>query len=50
MGENAPLMRNDVVEGLSWFGIELDPEKMYSATMVTFQRRIKNSCLGYSDG
>lgn len=27
MGENAPLMRNDVVEGLSWFGIELDPEK-----------------------
>ncbi|MGU7876832.1 acetate kinase [Streptococcus suis] len=27
MGENAPLMRNDVVEGLSWFGIELDLEK-----------------------
>lgn len=39
MGENAPLMRNDVVEGLSWFGIELDPEKMYLATMVTFQRQ-----------
>ncbi len=39
MGENAPLMRNDVVEGLSWFGIELDLEKMYSATMVTFQRQ-----------
>lgn len=27
MGENAPLMRNDVIAGLSWFGIELDPEK-----------------------
>lgn len=27
MGENAPLMRNDVIEGLSWFGIELDPAK-----------------------
>lgn len=27
MGENAPLMRNDVIAGLSWFGIEIDPEK-----------------------
>lgn len=27
MGENAPLMRQDVIAGLSWFGIELDPEK-----------------------
>lgn len=27
MGENAPLMRNDVITGLSWFGIELDPAK-----------------------
>ncbi|HFI0274257.1 acetate kinase [Streptococcus sp. ZY1909104] len=27
MGENAPLMRNDVIAGLSWFGIELDPAK-----------------------
>lgn len=27
MGENAPLMRNDVITGLSWFGIELDPSK-----------------------
>lgn len=27
MGENAPMMRNDVIAGLSWFGIELDPEK-----------------------
>ncbi|HFI0149549.1 TPA: acetate kinase [Streptococcus suis] len=27
MGENAPLMRNDVIEGLSWFGIKLDPAK-----------------------
>ncbi len=27
MGENAPLMRNDVVEGLSWFGVEIDPAK-----------------------
>ena len=27
MGENAPLMRNDVIAGLSWFGIEIDPAK-----------------------
>lgn len=27
MGENGPLMRKDVIAGLSWFGIELDPEK-----------------------
>ncbi|KGR72775.1 acetate kinase [Streptococcus phocae subsp. phocae] len=27
MGENAPLMRKDVVEGLSWFGMKIDPEK-----------------------
>lgn len=27
MGENAPLMRNDVISGLSWFGIEIDPAK-----------------------
>ncbi|MGT2888567.1 acetate kinase [Streptococcus didelphis] len=27
MGENAPLMRQDVIAGLSWFGIEIDPEK-----------------------
>ncbi|MGT2655917.1 acetate kinase [Streptococcus varani] len=27
MGENAPLLRNDVIAGLSWFGIELDPSK-----------------------
>ena len=27
MGENAPLMRNDVITGLSWFGIELDSAK-----------------------
>ncbi|WP_411198191.1 acetate kinase [Streptococcus iniae] len=27
MGENGPLMRQDVVNGLSWFGMEVDPEK-----------------------
>ncbi|KXT77907.1 acetate kinase [Streptococcus sp. DD13] len=27
MGENAVMMRNDIVQGLSWFGMELDPEK-----------------------
>ncbi|MGT2933452.1 acetate kinase [Streptococcus catagoni] len=27
MGENGPLMRQDVVDGLSWFGMKLDPEK-----------------------
>ena len=27
MGENAAAMRNDVIAGLSWFGIELDPAK-----------------------
>lgn len=27
MGENAATMRNDVIAGLSWFGIELDPAK-----------------------
>ncbi|MFS1663935.1 acetate kinase [Streptococcus sp. zg-JUN1979] len=27
MGENDPLMRKDVVEGLSWFGCDIDPEK-----------------------
>lgn len=27
MGENASLMRNDVISGLSWFGIEIDPAK-----------------------
>ncbi|OHY29245.1 acetate kinase [Streptococcus parauberis] len=27
MGENAPLMRQDVIAGMSWFGMELDPEK-----------------------
>ncbi len=27
MGENAPLMRQDVIAGMSWFGMELDTEK-----------------------
>lgn len=27
MGENAAPMRNDVIAGLSWFGMELDPAK-----------------------
>lgn len=27
MGENGPLMRQDVIEGLSWFGMHIDPEK-----------------------
>lgn len=27
MGENSVLMRNDVIAGLSWFGVALDPEK-----------------------
>lgn len=27
MGENAPLMRQDLVNSLSWFGMEVDPEK-----------------------
>ncbi|RLU53558.1 acetate kinase [Streptococcus iniae] len=27
MGENGPLMRQDVVNGLSWFGMEVDPKK-----------------------
>ena len=27
MGENAYLMRQDVLAGLTWFGIEVDPEK-----------------------
>lgn len=27
MGENAPLMRQDVINGMSWFGMEIDPEK-----------------------
>ncbi len=27
MGENAVLMRQDVIEGLSWFGMHIDPEK-----------------------
>ncbi|EHJ52942.1 acetate kinase [Streptococcus macacae] len=27
IGENAVNMRNDVIQGLSWFGIELDPAK-----------------------
>lgn len=27
MGENGPLMRQDVIEGLSWFGMNIDPAK-----------------------
>lgn len=27
MGENADIMRRDVIEGLTWFGMELDPSK-----------------------
>lgn len=33
MGENAYLMRQDVIAGLTWFGMELDPEKnIFGAT------------------
>ncbi|MEY8435363.1 acetate kinase [Streptococcus hyointestinalis] len=27
MGENAPMMRQDIIQGLSWFGMEIDPAK-----------------------
>ena len=27
MGENAPMMRKDIIQGLSWFGMEIDPAK-----------------------
>lgn len=27
MDENAPMMRQDIIQGLSWFGMEIDPAK-----------------------
>ena len=27
MGENAPMMRQDIIQGLSWVGMEIDPAK-----------------------
>lgn len=33
MGENGYLMRQDVIEAMSWFGMKLDPEKMFLVIM-----------------
>lgn len=44
MGENANLMRQDVIAGLSWFGMELDPEKNvfgYFGDISTPESKIK---------
>lgn len=44
MGENAVLMRQDVVAGLSWFGMELDPEKNvfgYAGDISTPDSKVK---------
>jgi len=44
MGENAPLMRQDVIAGLSWFGMELDPEKNvfgYRGEITTPESKVK---------
>ncbi|MCP1639881.1 acetate kinase [Streptococcus gallinaceus] len=44
MGENAYLMRQDVIAGLSWFGMEIDPEKNvfgYRGDITTPESKVK---------
>ncbi|MGV3110080.1 acetate kinase [Streptococcus pluranimalium] len=44
MGENANLMRQDVLAGLTWFGIEVDPEKNvfgYFGDITTPESKVK---------
>ncbi|MGT2844735.1 acetate kinase [Streptococcus hongkongensis] len=44
MGENGPLVREDVISGLSWFGMELDPEKNvfgYRGEISTPESKVK---------
>ena len=44
MGENAPLMRQDVIGGLSWFGMEIDSEKNvfgYRGDISTPESKVK---------
>lgn len=44
MGENAPLMRQDVIGGLSWFGMEINPEKNvfgYRGDISTPESKVK---------
>lgn len=44
MGENAPLMRQDVIGGLTWFGMDIDPEKNvfgYRGDISTPESKVK---------
>lgn len=44
MGENAPLMRQDVIGGLTWFGMDIDPEKNvfgYRGEISTPESKVK---------
>lgn len=44
MGENGPLVRQDVVSGMTWFGMEIDPEKNvfgYRGDISTPESKVK---------